>query len=186
MGAIFWEKGKIFGNLGKKVQNWKIFWKKAGHCIWEIACNKLLEKVLLELDLTLIKWHIFAESWSNFLGCYDGVTAISLYITINVNKITSHFFNFDKVTLAIFEQVKKCPLVFLLTLLRSLLQFSLKWASNVFSAWKHTNIPIICGFLQYMYCPFQVLTLTSAVWFIWYSVHSPLLISLLLIALQVW
>lgn len=25
MGAIFWEKGKIFGNLGKKVQNWKIF-----------------------------------------------------------------------------------------------------------------------------------------------------------------
>ena len=132
MGAIFWEKGKIFGNLGKKVQNWKIFWKKAGHCIWEIACNKLLEKVLLELDLTLIKWHIFAESWSNFLGCYDGVTAISLYITINVNKITRHFFNFDKVTLAIFEQVKKCPLVFLLTLLRSLLQFSLKWASNVF------------------------------------------------------
>ena len=40
MGAIFQkkgkeilEKGKIFENLGKNVQNFKIFWKSGGDCV---------------------------------------------------------------------------------------------------------------------------------------------------------
>ena len=37
------EKGKIFENLGKNVQNMKNIWKRTGDCVQFITCNKLLE-----------------------------------------------------------------------------------------------------------------------------------------------
>ena len=55
MHALFQNKGKkmfkkvkIFEILGKNIQNLKIFWKRAGGCVWlPIARNKLLEKATL-------------------------------------------------------------------------------------------------------------------------------------------
>ena len=43
------KKGKIFENLGKNVQNLKIFQQSVGDCMRFaiIACNKLLDKVLV-------------------------------------------------------------------------------------------------------------------------------------------
>ena len=35
MAAIFQEKGQIFVNMSKNVQNLKIFWKMTGDYIWE-------------------------------------------------------------------------------------------------------------------------------------------------------
>ena len=46
MHAIFQKKGKIFENLGKTVQNLKIFGKRAGDCAI-IACSELLEIALI-------------------------------------------------------------------------------------------------------------------------------------------
>ena len=33
-GEEILKKGKIFENLGKNVQNFKILWKRAGDCMW--------------------------------------------------------------------------------------------------------------------------------------------------------
>ena len=41
------KKGKIFENLGKNVQNLKIFWKRAGDYA-QLSCNELMEKTLPE------------------------------------------------------------------------------------------------------------------------------------------
>ena len=42
-GQQYVKKGKIFENLGKNVQNLKIFWKRAGGCVQLSHANKPLE-----------------------------------------------------------------------------------------------------------------------------------------------
>ena len=53
MRAVFQKKGTIFENLGKYVQNLKIFWKKSNLTCATIACMKQLEYILISSNSTL-------------------------------------------------------------------------------------------------------------------------------------
>ena len=82
------KKGKIFENLGKNVQNLKIFWKRAGAII---ACNKLLEKAQIG-NITLKKtgnsYFCVTQKKSSFNVC-----PIKILKSTVIKKVTVCFYN---------------------------------------------------------------------------------------------